>query len=883
MAGPTTLQELRYEIAATGDRAAIIAYVGDEEEICSFSELGKISAQLAAGRIQRGVKRGDCIALIAPNSARWIISFWGIIAAGAVAMPLDGQINDRDLARMLETGGCNLAFTSEAVAQRLRSLVPSCRAIVLDRDKGEASGEAWSDLLAAPATGFPAVTASDVAVVVFTSGTTGTPKAVPLTHANLLTNVQALAVTRLVGPGDRALLPLPLYHAYPLTIGMLTPLALGCGIVFPAGVSGPELIAAMRRGQVTTLLGVPRLYTALLDNLRRAMETQPRPLAALSSLCLSLARQALHHGMHWPGKILLRPVRRKLAPHLRLLVSGGAAINREVEETLDAMGWEMLTGYGLVETSSMLTFNPPGAAIPGSAGKPVPGMTVRITNPDAEGIGEIEARGPSLFGGYRGDPAKTHEAFTSDGWFRTGDLGMIDGQGYLHIAARKSETIVLADGKKLFPEEFEAIYARAPLIREIALLGVEGALVALVVPDFAAARDSGTLRLADAIHEGLAAVASTLPSHARLSGLAVGREALPRTQLGKIRRHLLPPLYEAARRHEAAPAPAELSAEDRALLKIPAADVVWRWLAQRFPDRTLRLDTIPQLDLAIDSLGWVDLTLALERDLNITLRESEIARIVTLRDLLREAANAGQREKSAALASAEAQWLAPLGLGLVMLRAIGEVLVRLVMRWAFQLRVEGLDLLPARDPVLICPNHASYLDPFALGAALPNARLRRSYWGGWTGVAFSTPLRRLFSRAAQIIPVDPDRAAASGLAMGKSALEHGWNLVWFPEGARSLDGTLQRFLPGIGVLVENRPVPIVPVHIDGGFIALPPGRRFPRFHPITVRFGKPIDPANFLGEPPGRERDAHIAAAVQEAVAALGRLSQIKTTAVVSR
>lgn len=869
MADPRTLQEVRRGFAAKGDIAAVLAFAGDREETLSFAQLDETSRRLAAGLARHSIAQGDGVALIAPNSPLWIAAFWGIIAAGAVAVPLDGQNEDRALARMVELGGCRLVFGTAADAERLRAIAPSCPVVTLDPVAESGGAKTWKDLLAEPDGAPPEASASDPAVIVFTSGTTGTPKAVPLTHANLLTNVRALTATRLVGPGDRALLPLPLYHAYPLTIGMITPLALGCGVVLPAGVSGPELLAAIRGGRVTALVGVPRLYTALLDNVRRGMAAQPKLMARLWRGLLSLAIWAQRHGADWPGKILLWPVRRKVAPRLRLLVSGGAAINVAVEEALDALGWTMLTGYGLVETSSMLTYNPPGASLPGSAGRPVPGMEIRIGTPDADGVGEIETRGPSLFAGYRNDPDKTKESFTADGWFRTGDLGSIDGRGYLHIAARKTETIVLADGKKLFPEEFESVYATAPLVREIALLGVEGALVGLVVPDLAAARDVGALRLGDALREGLAAAANRLPSYARLSGFAITSTALPRTQLGKIRRFLLPALYQAAQRHEAEAGTVELSAEDRRLLETPAGAALWRWLEQRFPDRSLRLDTILQLDLGVDSLGWVELTLALERDLGVVLREQEIARIVTLRDLLREASAARREGKRALPAAPETVWLEPLGPVLGALRAIGEPLIRLVIVKAFQLRVEGVELLPPRDPILICPNHASYLDPFVVAFALPKARLARTYWGGWTGVVFQTRLRRLFSRLARVIPVDPDRAVSSGLMMGELVLERGWNLVWFPEGGRTSDGRLQRFLPGVGALVAQRPVPIVPVYIKGGFAAWPGGQRFPRLAPITVRFGAPILSDSLPTGTDARGREEQIAAAVQAAVAAL--------------
>ncbi len=865
MPGPDTLQQLRREFTAKGEIAAVIAFTGEAEETWSFAELGDVSTRLAAGLARCGISLGDGVALVAPNSPEWIVAFWAIIGAGAVAVPLDAQNDDHELKRMIEVSACRFAFSTAAGAKRLRAIAPSCETIILDRESDSAAGEGWRGLLATPDTTLPTVTPTEPATIVFTSGTTGASKAVPLSHANLLANVLALATTRVVGPGDRALLPLPLYHVYPLTIGMITPLALDCSIVLPAGISGPELVAAMRRGRVTVLVGVPRLYTALLDNIRRGIAARPRPIAALIRMLLTFSYWAQRQGTNWPGKILLSSVRQHLAPHLRLLVSGGAAVDVEVEETLDALGWEMLTGYGLVETSSMLSFNPPGAALPGSAGRPVPGMQVRI----ADGVGEIEVRGPSLFAGYRDDLAKTQEAFTPDGWFRTGDLGSIDRRGYLHIAARKTETIVLADGKKLFPEEFERAYGTVPLVREIALLGQNGALVALVVPDLSAARDFGALRLEDAIRDGLAAEARTLPSYARLTGFAIAHNALPRTRLGKIRRYLLLPLYEAAQRHETPSAPAELSPEDRALLDRPDMARIWRWLQQRFVGKNLQLDTVPQIDLAIDSLGWVDLTLALERDLGIVLNESAVARIVTLRDFMREAATAPKTGKADALSDAEASWLAPLGAGLAVIRALGETLLRLIMRWAFGLRVEGLELVPQKDPVLFCPNHVSYLDPFALAAALPRERLRHTCWAGWTGILFTTRLRRLFSRAARIIPIDPDRAVMSGLAMAGLTLERGWNLVWFPEGGRSADGQLQRFLPGVGALVEKHPVPIVPVYIGGTFSAWPVARKFPRPRRVTVRFGEAIDPMPLIASTAERARDQEIASTIRARVAAL--------------
>ena len=214
------------------------------------------------------------------------------------------------------------------------------------------------------------------------------------------------------------------------------------------------------------------------------------------------------------------------------------------------------------------------------------------------------------------------------------------------------------------------------------------------------------------------------------------------------------------------------------------------------------------------------------------LSEDAVARVATLRDLLVEIERARDGAGAAAeirdLSPEQERWLRPQGWPLRVLAAVLFALNRILMRGLFRLRVEGREHLPAEGPYLLAPNHASYLDPFAIAAALSWSELRRLYWAGWTGLLFRGPLTRLFSRAARVLPVDPERGLTSTLPLGLAALERGSALVWFPEGARSTDGRMHRFLPGAGLLIERTGVPAVPIWIGGSFAAWPPGRAWPR-------------------------------------------------------
>ncbi|MBM3733292.1 MAG: AMP-binding protein [Rhodospirillales bacterium] len=872
-----TLADLLASFAERGDAPALVAHGTSHAETVSYAGLAHIVGRVVAGLIAHGVGRGEPVGLLGPNSSHWVAAYIAIVSAGATAMPFDEFASDDNLASALTNTKCRLVFASATHARRAPFQSASAPTVMILGDQWlqDDRRSSWETLPADTRRAHPPISPEDIAMIVHTSGTTGSPKAVPLSHANLIANLNALLAERLVKFGDRVLLPLPLHHIYPLMGGLLVPLASGATVVFPAGISGPEIREALQRSRATHLVGVPRFYEALLSTIRARLRGRGKITAAIGQLLLVASIWARRRIGLKIGRILFRRLHKEIAPSLGLLVSGGAALDPEVESALEGLGWDVLTGYGLTEAAPILTFNRMNAKRIGTAGLPLKEVALRIANPDQNGVGEIQARGPNVFAGYRDNQDATRAAFSSDGWFRTGDLGFMDTDGFLHIVARATETIVLSDGKKIFPESVEEIYADHPLIREVAVLSDAGVLVALIVPNLDAIRALGASRVEASLREALAESGSRLPSYARVAGFAVIRDALPRTHLGKLRRHLLRSLYARAREGHMPPPTDSVSVEDEALLASPAGARLWAWLHARFPDRPLSLDTSPQLDLGVDSLGWIDLTLDMQNALGITLTEDSIARVITLRDLLREAsaATAQSAESLSQRLPVRGSWLTEHGPGTRTIQWILAALNRVILRGVFRLEVRGVEHLPRECPFVICPNHASFLDPFAIAAALPWPMLRRTYWGGWTGLLFKGPVTRWFSRVAQVIPVDPDRAVGSSLSLGAAVLDHGHVLVWFPEGARSPDGQLQRFNPGIGVIVDRHKVPIVPALIAGTFDAWPRKRRWPRLASIAVSFDRPVSASALESAGHGKSAPERIANGVRDIVLTLGAAS----------
>jgi long-chain acyl-CoA synthetase len=848
LTGAWTINVLLDAVAARGPRPALVTVQGDHAAPVSGAEVAERARRLAAGLIRAGVKPGDAVALLAPNGPDWVISRLAIGAAGGVAAAIDPLADAGEADLVIRDSGARLVLASAGHLPLLRDLpvFADCKvfAMGLGDDGAPDRIEDWRTLFAAPPTSLPELDGRATAMLVYTSGTTGRPKSFALTYANLAANVEAMCGLGVIGPDDRLLLPLPLHHVYPLVVGLLTPLAAGAVVVFPEAATGAQVVGALAVGQVTGIIGVPRLYESLLAGLKGRIRGRGRLPGVLFAAALSTSVW-FRRRVGWRlGRALFAGLHRQLGPDLWLLVSAGAKLEAHVIWQLEGIGWRVLTGYGLAETASAFTGNIPGRQRIGSEGRPFGRGQVRIGAADARRVGEIEMRGPQVFAGYRNNPEANQAAFTADGWFRTGDQGYLDEDGFVYVTGRIKELIVLGGGKNLFPEALEAVYGASPHIREVAVLEHSGALVALVVPDLEAIRaEAASPNVEDVVRVDLAEAALRLPSHQRLTGFALTGEPLPRTRLGKYRRFELRALYEAARSGRGRRS-AVLSEPDREVLATSPAREIWELLERRYPGKLTNLDASPQLDLGIDSLGWLAITMEMEARLGIQLEDTEVAAVASIRELIALAGRApaggavGTSHPAGQPSPEDLQWLRPASGWLAVGRAILLAVNRLVMRTIFRLRVEGADNVPAHGPCVIAANHASDLDALAIAASLPAAQTHDIRWSGDRSRLFGGPLRRLFCRMLQVFPVD-ERAPAASLAMASTVLSRGGCLVWFPEGWRSPSGQLQRFLPGIGMVLANNPVPVVPTLIRGTFEAMPRSRSMPRPHPVQVVFATP--------------------------------------------
>jgi long-chain acyl-CoA synthetase len=360
-----TLGDLIDGLAKHGDAEAIIGHHPSAQVVWTRQQLHDEILGFAACLVEAGVTPGEPVGLFASARPEWPAAMLAIARVGAVAMPLPEQMVGSELVRILVHSGCRHMITTARHVKMLAALEGADKLMLIlldDAKQTPASGPTVHNWRKMPQSDqpLPELKPDQPAVLVYTSGTTGDPKGVPLTHNNLCTNIEALLSARVAGRNDRLLTPLPLHHVYPLTVGMLSPLAAGATMVIPAGITGPEISRALLECRCTLLIGVPRLYEAMLEGIDRKVAAYGKAAQAVYRRLLDLSTWLLRRFGWRIGRTLFAPLHRQVGPALDVLASGGAPLKPETAWRLGGLGWEVLVGYGLSETSPILTFNARG-------------------------------------------------------------------------------------------------------------------------------------------------------------------------------------------------------------------------------------------------------------------------------------------------------------------------------------------------------------------------------------------------------------------------------------------------------------------------------------------------------------------------------------------
>lgn len=840
--------------ASRPDQQFVVSTVRPDEAYTN-AEFAEEARAVARGLVELGVAPGDRVAIWCANRPRWCAAYAAVLFAGAIVVPLDAELGPQHLGTVLADAGAGAIFTGGAGVESAREALPESIA-VLSLD--ETGAVPWGSLRERGAgIELPELQGGDVpAAILYTSGTTGTPKGVVLTHRNMLAEIRGLHVAAYICSGDVLLMLLPLHHLLAQLGSFVLASAFEAKVIDVEARDGNELLAAMREHGVTVLLAVPLLLHLIHDRIDKRVAARPWLTRTLAR-ALMRSNGLMRHLRVNAGPLLFREAHKALGPALRLIVSGGSALDPRAERDLYRLGFTILQAYGLTETCGAATVTAIHDATVGSVGYPIAGVGVRINEPDADGIGEVLLRGAIVTPGYYGMPKATDELIRGD-WLYTGDLGRLDRRGRLWITGRSKDVIVLGSGKNVYPVEVENHYVTAPHVKEICVISQRREhgpdrtekLHAVVVPDWDRLTEDGITSVRGQIHYELEGLSLELPAWQRVLTFELRREPMPRTPTRKVRR------FQVAAEARGAEGPTDETPPDdepeaAARLHSPVGATLCALIEDRVGKiEVLRAASSLELDLGLDSLNRMELLLTLEQRLGVSIADEEAERLTTVDDLLRlldskaagtSTGSEGQSSWQVLVEGAddsdlpdwvtrEQPWL---------MRVVGAVLIgalHLLARTYFRLRVEGREHLPTQGPYLVCPNHESFLDGGVLMAALPAAVRRQTFalgeadhMGTWWG--------RVLCRVFRVVPTDANRALRSSMRAAAAALKRDKVLIIFPEGTRSPDGTLKELKQGSAILARELGLSLIPVGIEGAFESWPRGQIWPRPGAIRVRFG----------------------------------------------
>jgi len=447
------------------DRPAY-SFIGKDS--ISYQEVGVYVAKLVDLFNKYGFAKGDKIAILGSNMPNWPICYFAITTSSRVVVPILPDFTAFEIVNILEHSESKALIVSKKLQYKIPEHIFNELDLIVSMDDFEILKAPEKDNFLITTLPMP----EELAAIIYTSGTTGTSKGVMLSHKNLVT--EEFMTNKLFGivKEDTLLSILPLSHTYECSIGMIQPFTHGAHVVYLDGAPTPSiLLPALREVRPTIMLSVPLIVEKIYKNKIRPMFTKNFPMQVIYSF--PLIRRALH-------KIAGKKLYQTFGGKLRFFGIGGSKLDGVVEKFLADAGFPYAIGYGLTETSPLLAGAIPGKTRWQSTGPKLDGLEMRINNPNSKNIGEIVIKGPNVMMGYYKDPETTATCFTTDGWFRTKDLGLIDKKGYLFIKGRADNMIVNSNGENIYPEEIESILNEHDLVLESLVTQANGKLIAIV-------------------------------------------------------------------------------------------------------------------------------------------------------------------------------------------------------------------------------------------------------------------------------------------------------------------------------------------------------------------------------------------------------------------
>lgn len=876
-----TLRDLFTTFAEKGDRTAfeLRSYRSFRFTYRNLDQFSRVVAEILAGK---GIGKGDRVVIWAPNSPWWVVAYFGVLLRGGVVVPVDFASDNLRARWIAEKAGAKFAYVSrykagvdlgiqavmmEELEERLgqpvgehanhsdcpqkktRSVPPASELplgsqLGSPRRAGHHARQASETLFLAGnphlenispqilQEGGERVKESDMAVLIYTSGTTGEPKGVPLTHANLTANLTAVRKHVEVLPSDVFLSVLPLSHMFEMMAGCLVPLSVGARVIYLRTIKPSAIFEALSSGAVTVFVSVPRLLAVLKGSIEQKFDR-----LRLRKV-FSLLRRVMRTFAPRARKKMFWFIHEKIGPRFRYFVSGGAALDMDTARFWDDLGFTVLEGYGLTECAPVLTANQPGKVVLGSVGSPVPGVEIRIAQD-----GEVEARGPNIVAGYADNPQATKNAFTEDGWFKTGDVGEFR-EHLLTIKSRKKDVIVTAAGINVYPEDVEAVLQQIPGVNECAVVGIDRGQGECV---------HAVLVLAQGVEAAtiIAQANRQLDALQQIQDWTLWEGELPKTTTLKVKKDEVKRIVGA---YGNTPVQ-EGEGEKQEMVKMIIGAVV------RKDPAAIRGEDRLMTDLNLTSLDRADLLSRLEQEFRLDLPEDAVGKDTTvaeLIDIVKERKRFRSRHHMRVWAFSKP---------LQMVRSVVFVLtVRPLMRWIGRPRVYGIEHILSfmdndvsvsprtgqrQSAFILASNHMSYFDQPMTLSVLPWRMRGRIATAAREDFFFDTSfgmLMKLFGRlsfefctffvGAFLLP--QGKQVSESLAfMGKLA-DYGCPLFIYPEGERSWDGKLLPFQPGLARMVQELRLPVVPVIIQGMERIFPRGTWKIRRGRAEVRFGKAL-------------------------------------------